>query len=244
LAVASRAYHDAMSGSVPLAFDLIVPVYNEEASIDEFMARIDRLGFRESVIFVDNASTDATVERIEHHAGVHLIRHATNAGYGASIKDGIAQSQSSAVVIVDGDLEYPPEAIPDLLAALEEHPVVYVSRFLGSGLTSMPLLRRWGNGLISRMFNVLFQQKTTDLYTGMKGLRREVVQSLALQRDGFEHVAELGVQLARRGYRIHEIPVTYSPRTRGVSKMRHVPETMKFLWIIWTGWLRIRVRRP
>jgi glycosyltransferase involved in cell wall biosynthesis len=222
--------------------DIIVPVYNEEASIDEFIARVTALGLREALIFVDNASTDQTVPRIERHAGVRLLRHQRNTGYGSSIRDGLAMADAAALLIIDADLEYPPEAIPELLAALEHHAVVYGSRF-AAGDPVMPWVRRFGNGVLSGVFNVLFQQSTTDLYTGMKAMRREVLASVDLTRNGFEHVAELGVQLAAAGYRIHDVHVTYSARTRGVSKMRHMRETLKYAWYIGASWLRLRILR-
>lgn len=222
--------------------DIVVPVYNEEGSIDEFVARVTALGLREALIFVDNASTDGTVQRIEQHAGVRLLRHEQNAGYGMSIRDGLAHSDAATVVIIDADLEYPPEAIPELLVALEHHAVVYGSRF-AAGKPGMPWVRRFGNRVLSGVFNTLFQQRTTDLYTGMKALRREALTSLALTRTGFDHVAELGVQLALAGYRIHEVPITYARRTRDVSKMRHVRETLIYVWFISTAWLRLQFLR-
>ena len=225
--------------------DIVVPVYNEEACLDEFVNRVAAIGLREALIFVDNASTDRTIQCIESYADVRLVRHDRNAGYGASIRDGIERSDAAAIVIIDADLEYPPESIPDLLVALSQHPVVYGSRFLGDLRPDMPWVRRCGNGLISGMFNVLFRQTTTDLYTGMKALRREVLGSLTLHRDGFEHVAEMSVQLVQAGYRIHEIPVRYAPRASGVSKMHHLRETVNYAWYIVTSWLRFRVvRRP
>jgi glycosyltransferase involved in cell wall biosynthesis len=228
---------------LPRAVDIIVPVYNEEACVNEFVDRVTAVGLREALIFIDNASTDLTVQRIESQAGVRLVRHDRNAGYGASIRDGIARSDAAAIVIIDADLEYPPESIPDLLAALGRHPVVYGSRFLGDGRPDMSWVRRLGNGLISGVFNALFRQTTTDLYTGMKALRRDALDSLVLRRDGFEHVAEMGVQLAQAGCRIYEIPVRYAPRTSGISKMRHLRETVTYLWYIVSAWLRFRVAR-
>src|SRR5262249_1612571 len=96
--------------------DIVVPVLNEEAGIDEFHDRVARLGYADALLFVDNASTDGTVSRIERR-GSRLIRHARNEGYGASIRDGIAASDGELVVIADADLEYPPEAIPVIVHA-------------------------------------------------------------------------------------------------------------------------------
>jgi glycosyltransferase involved in cell wall biosynthesis len=225
--------------------DIVVPVHNESASLDELHRRLERLGLASSLVFVDNASSDDSVARIEAFAGVRLIRHARNLGYGASIRDGLLASRAARVVVLDADLEYPPEAVPELLRALDQHAVVYASRFLGGSPPEMPWARRLGNRVISGVFNLLFTQRTTDFYTGMKALRREAIDSLALSQDGFEHVVELGAQLARLGHVIHEVPVTYTARTRGRSKMRHVPEVAKYVWYVTLYWLRhVVLRRP
>jgi glycosyltransferase involved in cell wall biosynthesis len=229
---------DAGDPRAPRAVDIVVPVYNEAASIDEFYARVRRTGLAEGLIFVDNASTDDTVARITGHPGVRLIRHASNQGYGASIRDGVAASDAELVVIIDADLEYPPEAIPELLVALRTHPVVYGSRFLGRRPPPMPFLRRAGNRIFSRLFRRLFGVHTTDLYTGMKGFRRAALPLERLRQNGFEHAAEMAVLIALSGLRIHEVPITYTLRRQGRSKMRHLPEALKLGAYIVRSWLR------
>lgn len=213
--------------------DIVVPVLNEEASIDEFFGRLERLGWVDALIFVDNASTDGTVRRIERQPRARLVRHARDEGYGASVRHGIEAGSAARVVIIDADLEYPPERIPALLDALEEHPVVYCSRFLGAHPPAMPLFRRLGNRLMSGLYNLLYGQRVTDLYTGMKGFRRDAFPARAMIKDGFEHGAEIAALIAYSGHRIHEIPVEYHPRRQGTSKMRHIPEALKLgFWVL------------
>ncbi len=229
---------------MPRPLDIVVPVLNEEASIDEFHDRMARLGYADALLFVDNASSDGTVARIERH-GARVLRHARNEGYGASIRDGIAASDADLVVVIDADLEYPPEAVPAIVDALRTHAVVYGSRFRGPRPPDMPLLRRAGNRLVSGLFNVLYRQHTTDLYTGMKGLRRSVLPLGELRRSGFEHCVELAALITLARQRIHEVPVAYRPRQRGRSKMRHLPETAKLLAHLVRYWVRcIVLRRP
>ena len=216
--------------------DIVVPVLNEVAYVADFCDRIEALGLGSALIFVDNGSTDGTLERLEQR-GVRLIRHATNLGYGASIRDGIAASEGERIVIIDADLEYPPEAIPSLLEALERSPAVYASRFL-TGTLPMPRLRVVGNRLVTQLYNLLFRQELTDLYTGMKALRRSAFPLATLERTGFEHVVELAALIARTGCRIIDVPVAYTPRSRGASKMRHVPEMVKFLYLVVLYWSR------
>jgi glycosyltransferase involved in cell wall biosynthesis len=213
--------------------DIVVPVLNEEASIEEFIARLERLGWVDSLIFVDNASTDGTVQRIARHPRARLVRHTRDEGYGASVRHGIEAGSAARVVIIDADLEYPPERIPDLLAALADHPVVYGSRFLGPHPPAMPLFRRLGNRVMSGLYNLLYGQRVSDLYTGMKGFRRDAFPVHALSKGGFEHGAEIAALIAYSGHRIHEIPVEYRPRRQGASKMRHIPEALKLgFWVL------------
>lgn len=209
--------------------DIVVPVLNEADNVDEFIARVARQGLGEALIFVDNGSTDGTLERLARHPEVTVIRHARNEGYGASIRDGIRAGCGEKILIIDADLEYPPEALPALAAALDRAPVVYASRFRGGAPAAMPLARRLGNAAFTALFNRLFGQHTTDLYTGMKGLRRDAVPLHRLRRRGFEHAAELSALAALSGHHIEEIAVTYTPRARGRSKMRHLPEALKLV---------------
>jgi glycosyltransferase involved in cell wall biosynthesis len=233
------------TGAGGLAVDIVVPVHNEEASVDAFYRRMDALGLSRALIFVDNASTDATVARIEAFPDVRLIRHERDEGYGASVRDGSLASDAEYVVIIDADLEYPPERIPDLLDALRQHPVVYCSRFRGGRAPAMPLFRRIGNAVVSRLYNLLFRQSTTDLYTGMKGFRRTALPMHQLRKGGFEHGAEIAALIALCGHRIWDLPVEYRPREHGVSKMRHLPESLKLVGYVVAYWFRcIVLQRP
>ena len=211
--------------------DVIVPVFNEEEILPEFHRRVTALGLPLNLIYVDNASTDKSVEIISSFEDVTLIRHATNEGYGGSLLDGIANSSNEKILIIDADCEYPPEAIPDLIEQLDHTEVVYTSRFLGGRNRFMPLTKRLGNQLISWLFNLLFDQKVTDLYTGCKAFNRSALYEVHLSRKGFEHVLELGVAFARRKITIKEIGVDFTPRHTGEAKMQHLAETLKYLYL-------------
>ena len=218
--------------------DVIVPVYNEEEVLEQFLQRIQSIPLKLNLIFVDNASTDRTVEILQKLEGITIVRHERNEGYGASICDGISHSQGEILVIIDADCEYPPESIPQLVERLEKSDVVYASRFLEKTDIPMPRLKLIGNRMITAVFNLLFNQKITDLYTGCKALKRSVLEGVTLRRKGFEHVLEMGVQLSRKAVPIDEIFVHFMPRQTGQSKMRHISETIKFLYLIL--WYRLR----
>ncbi len=234
-------------GSTPTgartAFDdteIVVPIYNEAATVDALIERLQRACPGSRVVFVDNASTDGTLERLAAHPEVDVVRHPRNLGYGRSIRDGIAACRRTNVVVIDADLEYQPEDVPAVVAALATSPVVHGSRFLGpDAARAMRGTRRLGNGLVTALFNVLFGQRLTDLYTGVRGYRRADVPLDRLTRDGFEFVLEASARFALAGVRIVEVPVRYVVRTTGRSKMRHVREFAKFAWCLTI----LRVRR-
>jgi glycosyltransferase involved in cell wall biosynthesis len=212
--------------------DVIVPVFNEAEILELFYQRISALGLPLNLIFVDNASTDDSANIIQGFPEATLIEHDSNEGYGGSLIDGINCSNNDTIIIIDADCEYPPEAIPDILNALQTNDVVYTSRLLIQPPPNMPWLKSLGNQIISGLYNKLFGQNTTDLYTGCKGFKRHCVQGLSFKRTGFEHVLEFACLLSRRGYRIVDVPVKFEPRSTGSSKMSHVSETLKFLLLI------------
>ncbi|MGA3085031.1 MAG: glycosyltransferase family 2 protein [Thermodesulfobacteriota bacterium] len=212
--------------------DVVVPVFNEREILPLFLNRIEALPLTLNLIFIDNGSTDGTVEFLRARPGITLISHGENLGYGRSLIDGLLCSTSEKVIIIDADCEYPPEAIPLLLDRLATASVVYGSRFLSGGPVNMSHSRKWGNNILTIFFNLLYRQGLTDLYTGMKALRRETFQGLSFTKSGFEHVVELAACLALRGHRIVEIPIAYTPRQTGLSEMRHLKEGLKALRVM------------
>ncbi len=220
--------------------DVIVPVYNEEEILPEFHRRLRALDLPLNIVYVDNCSTDNSVGILSSFADVTLIRHERNEGYGASLLDGIAASSNEKIIIIDADCEYPPEAIPRLVDRLDSSDAVYTSRFLDDRNDFMPLTKRLGNKFISRLFNMLYNQQVTDLYTGCKGLRRSRLKGMTLNCKGFEHVLELGVQLAVKNIRIEEIGVEFTPRHTGTAKMQHLTETAKYFYLIFFYYFTVR----
>ena len=141
--------------------------------------------------------------------------------------------------MIDADLEYHPEDVPVLVAALGMAPAVYGSRLLegAEGLRTMPSTRRIGNRVVTGLFNLLFDERLTDLYTGIRGVRRDALAWHLLRSDGFEFVLEVAARLKANREPIVEVPIRYTPRTVGVSKMQHVPEFLRFVFHL----LRLRL---
>lgn len=226
--------------------DVIVPIFNEADGLERFYRRIAGTGLDINLVFIDNASTDNSVEIIQSFPNVRLIEHSRNEGYGGSLIDGMSQTTGARIVIIDADCEYPPECVPDLVASLEKNDVTYASRFLGkktAAEANMPRLKMLGNKMISSLFNTLFRQHTTDLYTGCKAMRRSCLEQIELTHKGYEHVVELAAKLVHHGYEIREIPVDFEQRETGTSKMKHVSETTKFILLVFAFFIRSKMGR-
>jgi glycosyltransferase involved in cell wall biosynthesis len=216
---------DTLRG-LPENLDIVVPIFNEVHAVDELIDRLQRACPAACLIFVDNGSTDGTLARLLAR-GVQTIRHERNEGYGKSLRDGIDAGTGSLILTIDADLEYPPESAPMLLQALEKCPVVYGSRFL-NGVPSMSAMRRFGNRLLTGLFNAVCRQQLTDLYTGIKAFRRDAIAGYRFRESGFSFVVEFAAFVSR-SCRIAEVPVEYHPRSSGASKMGHFAEALRAL---------------
>lgn len=214
------------------AIDVIIPVYNEEEALPAFYAQLAALPLALHPIFIDNGSTDNSLAILRSLAGATVICHGRNLGYGASLRTGIRHASSDKIIIIDADGEYAPQVIPALVQALDRYEVVHTSRFLGQAGKDIAWGKYVGNRVITSIFNLLFRQNLTDLYTGCKGYQRKRVADLELRRNGFEHVLEISARLVRQSVCIKEIPVSYEERKRGVSKMNHPLETLKYSYLV------------
>ncbi|MEM3465358.1 MAG: glycosyltransferase family 2 protein [Candidatus Jordarchaeales archaeon] len=214
---------------------IIIPCFNEEETISDVIERVKRvdLGLEKEVIVVDDGSTDSSFEKASKHDGVIVVRHERNMGKGAAVKTGIAHSTGDVIVIQDADLEYLPEDIPGLLVPLlrGEADAVYGSRFLGS-IEGMSLSHMLGNRVLSWATRILFGARITDMMTGYKLFRREVVDGLELKSKRFEFEPEITAKLLKRGVRIVETPIRYSARKKGEAKIRWKDGLICLWWLV------------
>lgn len=210
--------------------DIVIPTCNEAATIPDLLRRLRAACPAARLIFVDNASTDTTVDLLREAGIADIVQHAENLGYGRSLLDGMRHGDGEHVVVIDADLEYSPEDIPAMLARLSDADAVIGSRFLQTGTSAIDMqrYRSLGNGLVTGLFNLLFRQNLTDLYTGVRAFNRSALPLDDLQSSGFEFVLELSARLVSAGVEIVETPVEYTPRSTGASKMKHVPEFLRF----------------
>ena len=202
-----------------MRLSIIVPVYNEAATIAEVLSRVLALDLDKQIVVVDDGSTDGTGEWIDAWAAdqpdwVTVRHHPGNRGKGAAIRTALETVSGDYVIIQDGDLEYDPRDYPRLLVPLIEGRarVVYGSRFLGAR-PPMFFTQRMGNVLLTRLTNFLYGASLTDMETCYKLFAREVIQQLPLTADRFDVEPELTARVLRQGLEIVEVPIGYSGRS-------------------------------
>jgi glycosyltransferase involved in cell wall biosynthesis len=200
----------------------LIPAFNEQATIGEVLDRIDALGLDAQVIVVDDGSTDGTAAIVEERArdGLLLIRQA-NRGKGAALRAAIPHVDGDIAVVQDADMEYDPAEVPALIEPIERGvaDVVYGSRLRGGRPQRAYLF--WhlvGNRFLSLLTNVLFNTTLSDMETGYKAFRAEVLRSLDLREDDFGIEPEITGKVCKRGLRVYELPIAYYGRTYAEGK--------------------------
>ncbi len=219
---------------------VVIPVFNEEATVATLIERVRKVGAPSEIIVVDDASTDGTaavLSKIPDQDDLRIIRHDQNQGKGAAIRTGLAEMRGDIVIIQDADLEYDPAEYPLLLQPILEDraDVVYGSRFSS---TDRPVSRYWhqtANRMVTLLSNMCTNLKLTDVETCYKVMRRELVQQIlpSLRENGFGIELEITAKLARiEEVRFYELPISYSPRGYADGKKIGWRDALQALWCI------------
>jgi glycosyltransferase involved in cell wall biosynthesis len=203
----------------------LIPAYNEASTISEVLDRVAALGLDCEVIVVDDGSTDSTAEIVTSHAQaskgrVQLLRKG-NDGKGSALRHGIPHCRGEIIVIQDADMEYDPRDVPALIEPIRSQraDVVYGSRL--SGGQPQRAYMFWhlvGNRFLSLLAGLLFNTTLTDMETGYKAFRSEILKELHLTENRFGIEPEITGEICRRRLRIYETPVAYYGRTYAEGK--------------------------
>jgi dolichol-phosphate mannosyltransferase len=218
-----------------MKISIVVPVFNEEATIGLVLDRLSSLDVDKEVIVIDDGSTDTTATVVRGHTSDLVIEHLPqNAGKGSAVRRGIELATGDILVIQDADLELSPDVISQLAAPIEAGvaDAVYGSRFL-AGATGVPLTRRAANRLLTFLTNRLYGTRLSDMETAHKAIRLDLVRSFPLKSTRFEIEVELTTKLARSGARIKEVSSPYRPRTKDEGKKIRWSDGLLALRTIW-----------
>ena len=195
-----------------MKLSVIIPVYNEAATIQEILKQVRAVGLAYEIIVVDDGSTDRTRELLkaeENQPGTVVIYHDRNQGKGAAVRTGFDRATGEILLIQDADLEYDPRDYPVLLRPIEEGrvKVVYGSRFLGPR-KAMLFWHMLGNKALTLLTNVLYNTILSDMETCYKVFKADAIKGIPLRSRRFEFEPEITAKVLKRGHRIFEVPIS------------------------------------
>jgi glycosyltransferase involved in cell wall biosynthesis len=222
-----------------MKLSVVMPVYNEQATLREVVARVLAVPFEVELICVDDGSRDGSREILAElqidHPQIRVMLQPKNMGKGAALRCGIQEATGDFIIIQDADLEYDPSDYPALLGPLIEDKadVVYGSRFLGSG--PHRVLYFWhsvGNSVLTLISNALTNMNMTDMETCYKVFRREILQSIPIEEDRFGFEPEITVKISKRRLRVYEVGIGYWGRTYEEGKKIGWRDGFRALWCL------------
>lgn len=197
---------------------VVIPVYNEIATISAILERVRRVPLDKEIIVVDDCSTDGTREELskiaERDSGIRAIYLERNQGKGSALREGFRHVTGDIVIIQDADLEYYPEEYPRLIEPIVagKADVVYGSRFLGAHRVFM-FSHYLGNKILNLIANILYNCIFTDMETCYKAFRADILKHLRLRARGFGFEPEFTANVMKRGYKVYEVPISYDGRS-------------------------------
>jgi glycosyltransferase involved in cell wall biosynthesis len=208
-----------------MKLSIIIPIYNEKATLEEIFRLVQATPYDKEIIAVDDASTDGSQDiltrLIQQHDNVKAFYHQRNQGKGAALRTGFAQVSGDVVIIQDADLEYRPADYPSLLEPIEQDvaDVVYGTRLVGGRPHRVLFFWHYlGNRAVTTLSNIFTNLNLSDMEVGYKVFRAEVLKGIQIRCDRFGVEPELTAKIAKKRWRIYEVPIQYHGRDYSEGK--------------------------
>ncbi len=217
---------------------IVIPCYNEENHITALVEKVLQSPIKDKeIIVVDDCSTDNTRAVLEDKIKPlvsKIIYHEKNGGKGAALRTGFKAATGDVVIIQDADLEYDPMEYPKVVNPIFEGKarVVYGSRFLNQKRKGY-LANRLANFVLTKFSNFFTHQKLTDMETCYKAFKRDIIQSIDIHENRFGFEPEITAKISKKRIRIHEVPISYCPRTNEDGKKIGIKDGVRALYVIW-----------
>lgn len=217
---------------------IVIPCYNEKENIVNIVEQVLKSEVpNKEIIVVDDCSTDGTREVLEEKIRPlvsKIVYHEKNGGKGSALRTGFKEATGDAVIIQDADLEYDPAEYPKLVKPIFEGKakVIYGSRFLNQKAKGY-LKNRLANKFLTMLSNLFTHQKLTDMETCYKVFERSVIQSVNIEEERFGFEPEITAKISKMRIKIHEIPISYNPRTNEEGKKIGYKDGIRAIYCIW-----------
>ena len=220
-----------------MKLSVVIPVFNEVDNIEEILKRVKATKLASEIVVVDDGSEDGTrkvLKKLDGKSGVRVVLHEKNQGKGAAVHTGLQAALGDVILIQDADLEYDPRDYPTLLQPIKENTadVVYGSRFLGGPRRAVMFWHMIANQLLTFMTNILYDTILTDMETGYKVFRRQVVEGMPLRAHRFDFEPEFTAKVLKRHYRIYEVPISFNPRDYSEGKKIKLRDAFEAVWTL------------
>ncbi len=216
---------------------VVIPVFNEVENIEEIIKRVQFTKLAKEIIVVDDGSQDGTrdvLQTLDGKKKVRVILHERNRGKGAAVVTGMNAAKGDILLIQDADLEYDPRDYPILIQPIVEGvaDVVYGSRFLGGPHRVTMFWHMIANRILTFMTNILYNTILSDMETGYKVFRCEVIQGMVIRAKGFDFEPEFTAKVLKRNYRIFEVPISFNPRDYSQGKKIKLKDAFEAVWTL------------
>lgn len=219
-----------------MLLSVLIPAYNEINNIKNILDKIGEVTIPMEIIVVDDGSTDGTRELLNTLKSdvIKVVFHENNQGKGGAIKTAIAHSKGDIIIIQDADLEYDPQDYYKLIPLIEsgKEKVVYGSRFLNKQNKHSYFSFFLGGQVVTWITNILYLQNLTDEPTCYKVFDAKLLKSIKLNCTGFEFCPEVTAKIAKLGYKIPEVPISYYPRSISEGKKINWKDGVEAIWVL------------